>query len=62
MLIWEYMDIFPLNSAENVPTAIGIRIAMIKVLLSLIFIYITKHVLRFALSLRYEIYGGNMSI
>ena len=56
LLIREYMDMFPLKSAENVPTAMGIRIAIIKVLLSFIFIDITKHVFCFVLGLRYERY------
>ena len=37
LLIWEYMDIFPLKSEDRVPTAIGMRIAMISVLLSFTF-------------------------
>lgn len=38
MLIWEYSDVPPLIRADNDPTAIGIRIAMINSLLFFIFI------------------------
>lgn len=38
LFILEYNDMFPLNRADNVPTAMGIRMEMIKVLLFFIFI------------------------
>ena len=38
LFILEYNDMFPLKRADNVPTAMGIRIEMIKALLFFIFI------------------------
>ena len=42
LFIWEYNDVLPLKRADNVPTAMGIRIAMMKALL--FFIGIILHV------------------